>query len=102
MRRLFRAFVRAVLQRDRRVPASVRTGSKLARGQSQGVQWRAGEAASWPRHVENGKPGFHGARSEAGHALYLAQCGERAINAVPLTGFGGAGRNTTWNLFVLA
>src|ERR1700741_2015162 len=30
------------------------------------------------------------ARSEAGHAIYLAQKGERAINALPLTGFGGA------------
>ena len=30
------------------------------------------------------------ARSEAGHAIYLAQMGEKAINAVPLTGFGGA------------
>lgn len=31
-----------------------------------------------------------GARSEAGHAIYLAQKGDRAINALPLTGFGGA------------
>ncbi len=32
-----------------------------------------------------------GARAEAGHALYLAQLGDRAINAMPLTGFKGAG-----------
>ena len=31
-----------------------------------------------------------GARSEAGHALYLAQKGERAINALPMTGFGSS------------
>jgi phage-related protein len=31
-----------------------------------------------------------GARSEVGYALYLAQNGDRAANAVPLTGFGGA------------
>jgi phage-related protein len=30
------------------------------------------------------------ARSEAGHAVYLAQKGEKAVNAVPLAGFGGA------------
>jgi hypothetical protein len=30
------------------------------------------------------------ARAEAGHAIYLAQKGEKAINAVPLTGFGGS------------
>jgi phage-related protein len=30
------------------------------------------------------------ARAEAGHAIYLAQCGERAINAMPLTGFGSS------------
>jgi phage-related protein len=30
------------------------------------------------------------ARSEAGHALYLAQRGERAINAIPMTGFGSS------------
>lgn len=31
-----------------------------------------------------------GARSEAGQAIYLAQKGDRAINAVPLKGFGSA------------
>jgi phage-related protein len=31
-----------------------------------------------------------GARSEAGHAIYLAQMGERAVNAVPMAGFGSA------------
>ena len=30
------------------------------------------------------------ARSEAGHAIYLAQLGDRAINAVPMKGFGSA------------
>jgi phage-related protein len=30
-------------------------------------------------------------RQEAGYAIYLAQCGEKAINAVPMVGFGGAG-----------
>ena len=30
------------------------------------------------------------ARSEAGHAIYLAQLGERAINAIPMTGFGSS------------
>jgi len=30
------------------------------------------------------------ARSEVGFALYLAQSGDRAANAVPLSGFGGA------------
>ena len=29
-------------------------------------------------------------RSEAGHSLYLAQLGGKAINAVPMVGFGGA------------
>lgn len=31
------------------------------------------------------------ARREAGFALYLAQIGERGLNAKPLRGFGGAG-----------
>jgi phage-related protein len=31
-----------------------------------------------------------GARQEAGYAIYLAQEGDKAINAVPMTGFGGA------------
>ena len=30
------------------------------------------------------------ARSEAGYAIFLAQNGDRAINAVPMTGFGSA------------
>ena len=30
------------------------------------------------------------ARSEAGHAVYLAQLGDRAINAVSMTGFGSS------------
>ena len=33
-----------------------------------------------------------GARSEAGHAMYLAQEGERSINSVPMTGFGGGAK----------
>lgn len=31
-----------------------------------------------------------GAREEAGYAIYLAQLGGKAINAVPMTGFGGS------------
>ncbi len=30
-------------------------------------------------------------RKEMGHALHLAQCGERPLNAKPMRGFGGAG-----------
>jgi phage-related protein len=30
-------------------------------------------------------------RYEMGHALYLAQCGDKHENAVPLKGYGGAG-----------
>lgn len=29
-------------------------------------------------------------RQEAGYALHLAQCGTKALNAVPMVGFGGA------------
>lgn len=31
-----------------------------------------------------------GVRQEVGHALYLAQIGDKGINAVPMLGFGGA------------
>ncbi len=31
------------------------------------------------------------ARAEAGYAIHLAQIGSKAINAVPMTGFGNAG-----------
>jgi phage-related protein len=31
-----------------------------------------------------------GAREEAGYAIFLAQQGGKAINAIPMTGFGGA------------
>lgn len=30
------------------------------------------------------------ARSEAGYAIYLAQCGDKAVTACPMVGFGGA------------